>query len=86
MPTNTKEAPSSSSSPHKYTDTMMVWSDLAKVATKGDLSYLIDEVDTGDCRTCITTGNKVYFNIMCSYMRMLITTLILGVFADQSTI
>ena len=64
MPFNTKVAPSSWSSPHnyghKYTDTTMVRSDLAKVTTRGDLSYLIDEVDTVDCRTCITTGNKVY--------------------------
>ena len=64
MPSNTKVAPSSWSSlhnyGHKYTNTIMVWSDLAKVTTRGNLSYLIDKVDTGDCRTYITTGNKEY--------------------------
>ena len=35
---------------------------ISNLTTRGDLAYLLDEVDTTDCRSCITTGNEV-----CSY-------------------
>lgn len=61
MPTNTKLARPSCANREDYEENNATITIQISLATKGDLSYLIDEVDIGstDCRSCITNGNMV---------------------------